>query len=78
VPGISRNIPELCIKIFKNQLAQYSEDLPHNSEVWGSIHIPAVASSEEPHLGMDVGRGLRRICPFDFSREIFSKKTLFA
>jgi len=63
VPGISRNIPELCIKISKNQLAQYSEDLPHNSEVWGSIHIPAVASSEKPHLGMDVGRGLKEDLP---------------
>jgi len=25
------------------------EHLPHSSEVWRSIHIPAVAISKEPH-----------------------------
>jgi len=35
-------------------LAQHSDYLNHSSDVWPSIHIPAVAVSKKPHLVEDI------------------------
>jgi len=41
--------PRLCKNIvtITSQLTHFSENLPHNSEVWGSINIAAVAVSKK-------------------------------